>query len=227
MLRGTMTTIDSNGRFVIQPMDVYDDRKASNLFEAIAKVFLHMLSDVNTSMGLPVPFMVLCNSLQFASIGEDKVNAAELVHGMYGQGYDLRHFCSMAIPVMVIEVIVRVLYFAKRLHEGHTFAEAIPVGSSREQKPKLATMLFIAHAASTAINTGKVIFTRNPLNINYAQWLAFTRYSIQQLKWVLLEKPKLRNKYIMGIINDEWTEIMGEIDNLWSDVTKDYVVVYE
>ncbi|HEX3017164.1 MAG TPA: hypothetical protein VHP31_04850 [Caproicibacter sp.] len=132
-----MTTIDYNGKFVVQLMENYSDRKAANLFEAFGKVFIHMLSDVNTPEGLPVPFMTLFNKLQIGSIGEEKLNIAELVKSMYGQGYDFRHFCAMSIPVMIIEVVVRVSYFIKRLAEGHSFSDAIPVGLNHEKRPKL------------------------------------------------------------------------------------------
>jgi hypothetical protein len=226
MLRGTMTTIDSKGKFVIQVMENYSDRKASNLFEAVAKVFLHMLSDVNTPAGLPVPFMALFNKLQIGSIGEEKLNIAEVVKGMYGQGYDFRHFCSMSIPVMITEVIVRMSYLVKRLNEGYSFTESIPVGLNRAKKPKLGTMLFIAHSASTAINAGKVAFTKNPLDINYAQWLSFARYSVKQLKWVLVDKPNLRHKYVMDIVNGQWDSLYGDLDDLWSEFADGATVVY-
>jgi len=226
MMRGTMTTIDYNGKCIVQPMEVYSDRQATNLFEAIAKVFLHMLSDVNTPAGLPVPFMTLFNNVQVGSIGESQLNVAELVKSMYGQGYDFRHFCSMSVSVMIIEVIVRVSYFAKRLSEGHTFTEAIPFGT-RSQKPKLETMLFIAHSISTAVNTGKVAFTRNPLDINYVQWLAFAWYSVKQLKWVLYDKPQLRDKYVTDILDKEWVTLSTSIDALWDRMSEDYLFVFE
>lgn len=225
MLRGTMTTLDFKGRLVIQAMDTYSDRKAQSLFEAISKVFLHMLSDVNTPAGLPVPFMALFNNLQFGAIGKDKLNISEMVKSMYGQGYDFRHFCAMSIPVMITEVIVRVSYFAKRLSEGYTFEESIPLGLNHEKKPKLGTMLFIAHSAATAINAGKVALTENPLNINYPQWLSFARYSIKQFKWVLFDKPQLRDKYVRGVINNEWDILYDDIVVLWQDVVQNTDIV--
>lgn len=232
MLRGTVTTLDSKGNFFVQAAEGYSDRKAQNLFQAIATVFLHMLSDVNGSsgaktggMGLPVPFMVLFNKLQLGEIG-DNDTIAELVKSMFYQGYDFRHFCSMSVPVMITEVIVRVSYFAKRLHEGYTFAESVPVGLNRGKKPKLGTMLFIAHSASTAINAGKVAFTKNPLDINYAQWLLFTRYSVKQLKWVLTDKQNIRHKYVMGILNEHWDSLYGDLDDLWGEFFDGSTVVY-
>lgn len=232
MLRGTVTTLDFNGKFLIQTAEGFSDRKSQDLFQAIATVFLHMLSDVNGSssaknggMGLPVPFMALFNKLQFGKVG-DNDTISELVKSMFYQGYDFRHFCSMSIPVMITEVIVRVSYFAKRLHEGYSFSEAIPVGIDHTKKPKLGTMLFIAHSASTAINAGKVAFTKNPLNINYLQWLSFASCSVKQLKWVLIEKPALRDKYVMGIINGEWDELSESIDDLWSEYTDGAIIIY-
>ena len=221
MLRGTMTTIDYKGKFVVQIMECYSDRKAATLFEAIAKVFLHMLSDVNTPAGLPVPFMALFSKFQFGHIGVEGLNIAELVKGMYGQGYDFRHFCAMSIPVMITEVIVRVSYFAKRLSEGHSFMEAIPFGLDHQKKPKLATMLFIAHSASTAINAGKIVFTKNPMDINYPQWISFARYSVKQLKWALLEKPALREKYVADAIDGHWNELSASIDVLWDELASE------
>ncbi len=227
MLRGTVTTLDFGGQFVIQAAEGFSDRKAQGLFSALATVFLHMLSDVNGSssaqnggMGLPVPFMALFNKSQFGRVGSAET-VSELVKGMFYQGYDFRHFCSMSILVMLTEVIVRVSYFAKRLHEGHSVAEAIPVGLDHTKKPKLGTMLFIGHSASTAINTGKVAFTKNPLDINYSQWLAFARYSVKQLKWALVTKPTLRDQYVKDVINGEWHELSIQMDRLWDEFDDD------
>jgi len=225
MLRGTMTTLDFKGNFVVQTVEIYSDRKAQGLFEAISKVFIHMLSDVNTPRGLPVPFMALFNKLQIGSFGTEKLNVSELVKSMYAEGYNFRHFSSMALPTMITEVVVRISYFIKRLSEGYSFKEALPVGINHEEKPKLATMLFIAHSTSSAINAGKVILTENPMDINYPQWIAFARYSLNQLKWVLYTKPKLKYKYIMDFINDEWEVIIDNSDGLWREMTNDAIII--
>lgn len=65
--------------------------------------------------------MTLFNLFQFgSSIGEDGLTIAEVARGVYEEGYDFKHFCSMSIPTMIIEVIVRISYSIKRLKEGHT-----------------------------------------------------------------------------------------------------------
>ena len=133
-------------------------------------------------MGLPVPLMALFNLCQFGSIGDEEQTIAELVQGMYYEGYDFIHFCSMSIPTMIVEVVTRLGYFLKRIHEGHTVRESIPFSLNRERKPKLATMLFIGHSAAAAVNAGKVLFTKNPLSINYSEWLTFAKISYRQMK---------------------------------------------
>ena len=148
ILTGRMTTIDKTGKFVSQVMENYADRKESDIFAALAKQIIHIKSDITTSMGLPAPLMGLFNLLQFGSIGEEEQTIAEIVQGMYYEGYDFIHFCSLSIPVMLVEVIVRLGYAIKRIKEEHKISESIPFSINREKHPKLATMLFIAHDLS-------------------------------------------------------------------------------
>ena len=225
IMTGRMTTIDKTGKIVSQVMENYADRKESNIFAAIAKQIIHFKSDITTSMGLPAPLMGLFNLLQFGSIGEEEQTIAEIVQGMYYEGYDFIHFCSMSIPTMLIEVIVRIGYAIKRIKEGYSVKESIPFSLNREKHPKLSTMLFIGHSAATAVNAGKIYFTKNPMAINYPQWIAFAKYSYKQLKWCLLKKPELRDTYVRGVICEELNVVYDEIDESFQGLTEKYIVV--
>lgn len=226
ILNGTMTTIDKNGKIVCQVMENYADRKESDVFSAIFKLLLHFKSDITTSMGLPAPMMSLFNLLQFGSIGKEEQTIAEIVQGMYYEGYDFIHFCSMSVPAMITEIIVRLGYSIKRIKEGHSVSESIPFSLDREKNPKLSTMLFIGHSAEVAINAGKVVFTENPMAINYSQWIAFAKYSYSQLKWGLITKPKLRDEYVLEKVHDELNEVLVDIDKSFDDFSKErYVMV--
>jgi len=226
ILTGRMTTIDKNGKIVSQIMENYADRQETDIFAAMAKQIAHFKSDVTTSMGLPVPLMSLFNLLQFGSIGEEEQTIAEIVQGMYYEGYDFIHFCSMSVPVMLVEVIVRLGYAIKRIKEGDSVKESIPFSLNREKHSKLATMLFIGHAGATAVNAGKVYFTQNPLAINYPQWIAFAKYSYSQLKWILLKKPALRDAYVQNRINAELDAILAENDITFNKFAEEYTVVF-
>lgn len=212
ILNGTMTTIDKSGHIVTQIMEGCTDRTEANIFSAIAKLILHYKSDINTSMGLPAPFMALFNLLQVGNIGDKDQTIAELVQGMYYEGYDFIHFCSMSIPLMIVEVIIRLGYFLKRKSEGYSTRESIPYSTNRNKHPKLATMLFIGHTGVTAANAVKVVFSKNPLAINYPEWIAFLRYLIPQLKWCLFSKRNTMDKYIKEMIEKELNGISQQAD---------------
>ena len=226
ILTGRMSTIDKTGKVVSQVMENYADRKETEIFRALAKQIAHFKSDVTTSIGLPAPFMSMFNLLQFGNIGEYDQTIAEIVQGMYYEGYDFIHFCSMSVPAMLVEVIVRIGYAFKRINEGHTIKDSIPVALNREKHPKLATMLFLGHSAATAVNAGKVAFTENPMAINYAQWIAFTKYSYSQLKWAIIERPAMKDAYVTGKIYEELKEVFDEVDNTFEEYTRDKIVIY-
>lgn len=227
IMTGRMTTIDKAGKVISQVMENYSDRTESNLFAALAKQIIHFKSDITTSMGLPAPLMGLFNLLQFGSIGEEEQTIAEIVQGMYYEGYDFIHFCSLSIPVMLTEVIVRLGYSVKRIKEGYTVKESIPVSLNRDKHPKLATMLFIAHAGATAANAGKIYFTKNPMSINYPQWVAFAKYSYSQLKWAVINKPDERDAYVSGKLNEELHNAIDSTNALFDDFSRDYIIVME
>lgn len=227
ILTGRMTTIDKTGKIVVQVMENYADRKETDVFAAIVKQIIHFKSDITTSMGLPAPMMALFNLLQFGKIGEYNQTIAEIVQGMYYEGYDFIHFCSLSIPVMIVEIVTRIGYAFKRIKEGHSVKESIPFSLNREKHPKLATMLFIGHSAATAVNAGKVYFTQNPMAINYPQWIAFAKYSYQQLKWVLIEKPNARDAYVRGTLNEQLIDVLEDVDSTFEDISERYIVVFE
>ena len=225
IMTGRMTTIDKTGKAVSQVIDGYANRTEKDIFFAIAKQITHFKSDITTSMGLPAPLMGLFNLLQFGNIGDEDQTIAEIVQGMYYEGYDFIHFCTLSIPVMIAEVVTRLGYAIKRIKEGHPVKESIPLSTNHEKHPKLGTMLFIGHSAATAVNAGKVYFTKNPMAINYPQWLAFGKYSYQQLKWVLIEKPEARDAFLRGTINEQLDEVLLSVDETFTDISREYIVV--
>ena len=225
ILTGRMTTIDKNGRVVSQVMECYADRREADIFAAIAKQIIHLKSDVTTSMGLPAPLMGLFNLMQFGSTGEEEQTVAEIVQGMYYEGYDFIHFCSTSIPIAIVEVVVRLCYAIRRIKDGVPVRDAIPFSTDRSKNPKLATMLFTAHCAAAAVNVGKVLFTKNPMAINYPQWVAFAKCSYQQLKWAAITKPAERDGFVRQAIEGELADIYNDIDMLFGEMCPEVMVI--
>ena len=67
---------------------------------------------------------------------------------------------------------------------------------------------------------------KTPMAINYAQWIAFTKYSYSQLKWAVMEKPAMRDAYVTGKIYEELKEVSNEVDNTFEEYTRDKIVIY-
>lgn len=220
ILQGTFTAIDKTGKLIIQPVALADPALVTmNLFDAIGRVFGHLQSDVATAAGLPAPLMPLLQFLQFGSIGQHGYTVGEISRIMYRSHYDFRHFLAMSVSPLIIEIVVRLCYFAKRLSEGHSIADATPFAlSPAERKPKLQTMLFSAHLASTAANAGKVALTQNPLSINYAQWLAFFRYALPQAKWVICDRENAQMRFVLARLDDDWAKLDADLTVTWQSI---------
>ena len=71
----------------------------------------------------------------------------------------------------------------------------------------------------------KVAFTENPLAINYPQWVAFASYSYRQLKWELIRKPELRDRYVRDLINEELVSIYKDIDETFDSMRNQIIIV--
>ncbi len=226
VMNGTFTAVDKNGNLIKQVVS-NQETAGMEFFDAVDRVFGHMKSDVTTSRGLPAPLMTLLNLFQFGDIGEEGLSVAEVARSMYGQGYDFTHFLSMSVPVVLNEVIVRSSYCAKRVCEGHGVIESLPIDLPSKKKPKLSTMLFISHSIAAAANAGKIAFTQNPLATNYTQWLAFAKYSLSQLKWALIQKPALRDRYVQGFIDNDWIEVNAVLESSWEEFSENAIVFYK
>lgn len=218
ILYSEMTAIDKNGKLIIQSIDSKDKNIfGMRLFEAVVRVFGHLKSDVSTKSGLPVPLMPLIQFIQLGEFGEQKYTIGEISRTMYRSGYDFAHFLSMSIPVLIIEVLVRILYLIKNLQGGKSLLESIPFDTRNNKKPKLQTMLFTAHLLATTANTCKVYLTKNPLAINYTQWIIFTKYSLKQIKWVGYERAYKKNMHVQEHIDDKWDVVHIQLNRLIED----------
>lgn len=215
ILHSEMTSIDKNGKLIIQSINSEEKNiLGMNIFEAIVRVFGHLKSDICTKSGIPAPLMPLIQLLQIGEFGKQKYTIGQISRSMYASGYDFSHFLSMSIPVLIIEVLVRILYLIKNLNSGKSLTESIPIDTLTNKKPKLQTMLFTAHLFATTANAGKVYLTQSPLAINYPQWIIFAKYSFKQIKWNGYDKSYKMNAYVQKHIDDKWNLIHLQLDQL-------------
>ncbi len=211
ILRGEFSAISKDGHLIIQ--QVADPRLQGEYFlirilEALKTQFGHLASDVATPLGLPAPLMPLLLFLQFGTIGNHQYTVGEVARQMYRSGYDFRHFTASSIPVMITEIIVRLGYFINSMSAGETLTEATPASSSL----KLRRQLLIAHSIATLINAGKVYITQNPLAISWTQVLAFLRYVMPEIAFLLYGKEAIRSQLLEETILNDYHSLNSEID---------------
>lgn len=227
VMNGTCTIIDNGSIKVLQTV-----RGASgdyNFFEALGMMIGHLASDVNTpsatgrrGMGIPAPLMGLFGTLNGLKINyEDKngkikiTDIAKLSEWMYTQGYDFRHFLTMSIPVLISELLIRVLYILKEMKCNNktfvdAFKETLPFNLSR----RFRMLLNISYGTMVAVNAGKIALTNNILNANYTMWITFTWHTFHSLHWLLWAKNTELQKYIDSELSKELNELQLKIDEL-------------
>ena len=63
--------------------------------------------------------------------------------------------------------------------------------------------------------------------INYPQWIAFAKYSYQQVKWVMLQKPAAKEAYVREVLYEELDEVFRSADETFDAFSAEYIVVFE
>ena len=207
IIRGSSTTM-KNGKINI----VTGVAEGKGLLEALVLQLLHLLSDVATKRGLPVPFASVFRLLDVGSFKRENGKTAtisQLMGWMYHHGYDMRHFVTMSTTPATIEIILR-MYILIR-----TFTEGEEKLSNISSNPKYRSMLLSAHAIASASNVGKVYLRAgNPLAINYAEWLALLRYLVPSIKYWVFDRSRFEIEHMEKISDDEWSKLLENGTNL-------------
>jgi len=222
VMNGTCTIVD-NGQ--IKVMNTVRGASSDySFFEALGMMLGHLASDFNTpsakgnrGMGVPAPLMGLFGTLKGVKVND--VDIANLAEYMYVKGYDARHFVTLSIPVLINEILIRVLYITKEIKYNNrsffeVFKETLPFNLS----PRFRMVLNISYGTMVAINAGKVAITKDILNANYAMWLAFTWHTFHSLYWLVWAKDTELQKYIDDELAKELSELQLKIDNLAKEV---------
>ena len=211
ILNGQMSVIDRSG--VLRVVTTYTPGASDKIFAPFLWLG-HILSDVCTSCGIPIPGWGFTQLLQFGSFGAKNRNVADLAAFMYTHGYDLRHLLTMAISTATIELIIRPYHYLTSMRPMDNGLRDIstPISTREleriESRLKLHKMLFLAHSCAAGGNAVKVFLHQgNPLAINIAQWGMFLKESVIIFKAVTRDttgEKIIRNR---TKIDAKWIEI--------------------
>lgn len=177
---GTFSYIDKNGVFRTDKVVPADARK---LFYAPVLWLGHIISDVFTKQGIPIPGTAVLRMIKIGSWGEKDRTVSELVTYMYEKGYDLRHLATMSACRLTIDIIINIYYFLvikQTINPKEPLFEKEYIRVKNEQKKK--KMMFTAYSIAVAGNIGKIAaYQGNPFAINTDIWYQFAREAITQL----------------------------------------------
>ena len=216
MQRGTCTVVGKDGLKIYQTtMEPVD----GGLFPLLGRLFGHLLSDVNApsasdnrGMGLPAPFMGILRMFDSLPAGDSDLGKQI---EMYVKGYDFRQFVVTSIPVLIMEVMMRVFYAVKQVKlYGSSLGEALIDTMPMKMNPRFRMMLAMAYGTVAAVNGARVYITKDILNLNYAAWLGLVWNGFHAIKWALLD----RNLKLWGEVERKEIEalerIVDQIDGL-------------
>ena len=177
---GTFSYIDKNGVLHIDKVAPSDFKK---ILYAPILWFGHIVSDIFTKQGIPIPGTSVLRMLKFGSLGEKDRTIGELVEYMYVQGYDLRHLATMSVCRIVIDITVNIYCYLIsdiKVDISQPLFEREHIRNKKELKKR--KMMFMAYSIAVAGNIGKVAaYHGSPFAINIAIWYQFTREAISQV----------------------------------------------
>ncbi len=214
IMRGTITGASSGGVFVKQTPMV----GVSNPLEALTLEIMHLLSDLPTRAGLPVPGWSMLTTITAGNYQGHSVD--EWARLMYLRGYNSWHFMSMATVPATVHLVTRA-YWGMRQTLVPEYAETVelergPNGDAASGHPRFDSILLAAHAVAAAGNIGKLIaYGGNPLALNYNEWLAFIRAAFARLsepRPSVSERIATRSYANSAALADGWVDLAALSD---------------
>ncbi len=184
-----------NGRIISVDTETFELKGSnftSKLIAGFANWLGHLFSDVAGSSGalgrgsgIPIPFYSLLQFINVGQFGQHRQSFAKIVVQVFEQGYDFRHGIAMAIPVLVTELLTRIMWVVKRrFYHDYLWSECIPTAND----PELRRMLLIAHGSLCLVDTtdatlrsgGNII--QFLLRSNMIAWVRFGTLALKELQ---------------------------------------------
>ncbi len=246
---GTSTFYDKSiGSIKIVPATSYNSQWAQEFFKNthlgiklqgdtfISKIiagtlnwFGHCMSDIcgssgskGTGSGLPVPFtefFQFCNFGKFYYDEKHHETFATVMTKVYENGYDTRHAATTAIPVILNDILIRMLFAIKRhFAENKEWEECIPLTQSPEVHRMLTVgigsmcLVDLGHAGATMCGSWVLFFSK----LNITAWARFGQLGVQELQ--LITERELKNiETIQDEISDNWQKLLERSNDLIVD----------
>lgn len=207
MILGTATLIDNDGniRIIVRDNDYPPQEKILSVIYYLG----HLLSDLCTSRGLPIPGFLLTQFFT-NNVGDNSI--AKVAEGMYLDGYDLRHLVSMSTPVAVKNMIIDA-YIQLIKRESDNQFETIAEKEIRKNRMTAYKyrMRLVSDAVSCGGNALKFFIPPTAGNItalNIPEWTSLITNTIAEAKYQLRDKTVEESLFNREIIESNWDKLL-------------------
>lgn len=205
------------------------DTFIAKLFAGFSNWFGHLLSDIAGSSGtrghldgrrgagIPIPFYNLFQLCDFGSLPIDRVQktVAEFSVRVYEAGYDARFGLTLAIPVLINELTIKLLWSFKRFfYHKKPIRESLPIGN----QPELQRMLVVGYgtlclmdATDAAIRSkGQALLFATRLNV--VAWVRFSWLSFREVNLFYLSKSnQIDRGKLEKDLDKEWERLKNSL----------------
>ncbi|MBL0457030.1 hypothetical protein JD499_07395 [Aeromonas enteropelogenes] len=188
------STFISNGQIITIDTETHELKGGNfiaKVFSGFANWLGHLFSDMAGSSGasergagIPIPFYNLLLLLDVGEFGQHRQSFATVATQVFEKGYDLRHGVAMAIPVLITELLTRLMWASKqRFYHKKPWKECIPSGAN----PELRRMLLVAHGTLCLIDAGDAALKSGGemvqflLRTNIIGWARFGTLALKEL----------------------------------------------
>lgn len=208
ILMGTTTCIDNSGtlRVLINCQEVPIAEKFLSVFYYIG----HIISDLFTARGIPVPGAFLT---QFFTNGASDESIAKIAERMYLDGYDMRHFVSMSLPVIAKNLIVDSYLRLTQPPANVSVSLAEREYCDLHHKMKREKMMFVANAVASTGNAIKFLAPPacgNVCALNMPQWLEMIRSSTVMIRMAMRDRTAETVIQNRAAIDENWKRLLAE-----------------
>ncbi len=200
----TTTLIDDNG--VIQVIKSTRNYPIQEKYLAVLYYLGHLLSDVCTARGIPIPGFFLT---QFFTGDENSI--ARKAEQMYKDGYDLRHLGSMSTPLIASNLILKgYIYLAEEDNKSPIAPLAQKEIDEQRNRAYKTRLQLISHAVSCGGNVIKFFIpltSGNLTALNLPEWFSLLTDIIATIKYEKRDKTVEQIIANRTVIESNWTKL--------------------